>query len=111
MKDYGLSINLKDDKEAIRQYKAYHAHAWPEVVEALKAVGILDMKIYLLGRRLFMLMQTEDDFDLKTDVPRYLTLNPCCQEWEDLMGTFQEKLPEAKPHEKWALMEKVFQLL
>ncbi len=110
MKDYALSINLKNDKKTIRQYKAYHADAWPEVVEALKAVGILDMKIYLLGRRLFMFMQTEDDFDPTTDFPRYLTLHPRCQAWEDLMGTFQEKLPEAQPDEKWAMMEKVFQL-
>lgn len=110
MKDYAQSVNLRDDPKIIEQYKAYHADAWPEVVEALKHVGILDMKIYLLGRRLFMFMQTEDDFDPNVDFPKYLTLHPRCQEWEGLMGTFQEKLPEAQPHEKWALMEKVFQL-
>jgi len=26
------------------------------------------------------------------------------------MGTFQQKLPQAKPEEKWSLMEKLFQL-
>lgn len=110
MKDYGMSVNLKDEEEVIQKYKDYHANAWPEVVDALKQVGILDMKIYLLGRRLFMFMQTEDDFDPGVDFPRYLTIHPRCQEWEDLMGSFQEKLPEAQPHEKWAMMEKVFQL-
>lgn len=110
MKDLALSINLKEDEDAIAQYKQYHAYPWPEVVEALKKVGVLDMKIYLLGRRLFMFMQTEDDFDPAVDFPKYLALHPRCQEWEDLMGTFQEKLPEAQPQEKWTLMEKVFQL-
>jgi L-rhamnose mutarotase len=32
------------------------------------------------------------------------------QEWESLMGTFQKMLPQAKPGEKWLLMERVFKL-
>ncbi len=109
MKDYAQTVNLKDDPEVIRQYEEYHAKIWPEVHSALKKVGVIDMKIYRLGRRLFMFMQVEDDFDLNVDMPRYLTLHPRCQEWEDLMGTFQEKVPEAQPHEKWANMKKVFE--
>ncbi len=110
MKTYALTINLKTDPQAIRQYCEYHAHPWPEVVSSLRAVGILDMKIYLLGHRLFMTMETTDAFQPEVDFPLYLTLHPRCQEWEDLMGTFQEKVPEAKPEEKWAYMEQVFQL-
>lgn len=110
MKEYALTINLKDDPEVIRQYKQYHAEAWPEVVRSLRQVGISDMKIFLLGRRLFMYLEAENDFDPAVDFPRYLTLHPKCQEWEDLMGRFQETVPEAKEGEKWAMMEKVFQL-
>ncbi|MGB3587478.1 MAG: L-rhamnose mutarotase [Tunicatimonas sp.] len=109
MKDYAQTVNLQDDPEVIRQYEEYHANVWPEVLSALKEVGIIDMKIYRLGRRLFMFMQTKDDFDFNVDMPRYLTLHPRCQEWEDLMGTFQEKVPEAQPYEKWAIMNKVFE--
>ncbi len=68
------------------------------------------MKIYLLGRRLFMYLTTKDGFDLATDFPAYLQLHPRCQEWEDLMNALQEKVPEAQSHEKWAQLEKVFQL-
>ncbi len=109
MKDYAQTVNLEDDPEVIRQYEEYHANVWPEVLAALKEVGVIDMKIYRLGRRLFMFMQTEDEFDLNVDMPRYLTLHPRCREWEDLMGTFQEKVPEAQPQEKWANMKKVFE--
>lgn len=109
MKDFAQTVNLKDDPEVIRQYEHYHTSIWPEVLASLKQVGILDMKIYRLGRRLFMFMQTEDDFDPEVDLPRYLTLHPRCQEWEDMMGTFQEKVPEAQPNEKWAMMKKVFE--
>lgn len=110
MKTIALTLNLKDDSEAIEKYKAYHTNPFPEVVSALKEVGILDMKIWLLGRRLFMVYVAEDHFDPDRDFKRYLQLHPRCQEWEDLMGTFQENLPEARPNEKWALMEQVFQL-
>ena len=111
MKQIALTVNLKDDPEVIAAYKSYHADAWPDVVEALKAVGILQMKIWLLGRRLFMLAEVEDDFDPAVDFPRYLTLHPRCQEWEDLMGTFQEPVPEAQPDEKWATMDEIFALV
>lgn len=105
-----MSVNLREEEEAIKQYEHYHAYPWPEVVKSLKQVGILDMKIYRLGRRLFMFMQVEDDFDPDVDFPRYLTLDERCQEWEDLMGSFQVPLPEAAPGEKWVSMKKVFQL-
>lgn len=110
MKDIAMSVNLKDDEEAIKQYEHHHQHPWPEVVASLKQVGILDMRIYRLGRRLFMFMQTEDDFDPKVDFPKYLELDKRCQVWEEMMGSFQEALPEAGAGEKWTQMKKVFQL-
>ena len=105
-----MSVNLVDEEKAIRQYEHYHAHPWPEVVASLKQVGIIDMKIYRLGRRLFMFVKAEDGFDPQVDFARYLTLDERCQQWEDLMGTFQVPLPEAEPGEKWVAMKKVFQL-
>ena len=108
MKHLALTLNLKDDPALIEAYKTYHANAWPEVVDALKTVGILQMKIWLLGRRLFMWVEVEDDFDPAVDFPRYLEQDPRCKEWEDLMTTMQAPVPEAGPGEKWAMMEEVF---
>jgi L-rhamnose mutarotase len=110
MKQYAMTLDLKDDPEAIVQYRRHHAQVWPEVVDALREVGIIDLHIWLLGRRLFMLLETQDDFDPETDLSRYLTLHPRCQEWEDLMGTWQQPLPQALPGEKWLPMERIFQL-
>ena len=61
------------------------------------------MKIFLLGRRMFMVMETLDEVEPKRDLPRV-------KEWQEFMGTFQERVPEAKPGEHWAAMEKVFDL-
>ena len=110
MKEYAKTVNLKDDTELIRQYKAYHAQVWPEIVQSFKGVGVLDMKIFLLGRRLFMYMSTTDDFDPETSIQTYLQLHPKCREWESLMATYQEKVPESESDGLWADMEKIFQL-
>jgi L-rhamnose mutarotase len=110
MKVYGLTLNLKDDPRVIEQYKHYHRHPWPEPLQGLREVGILDMKIFLLGRRMFMYMTAADSFDPDVDFPRYIAANPRAGEWDELMRTFQEKVPEAREGEWWALMEKVFDL-
>jgi L-rhamnose mutarotase len=67
------------------------------------------MEIYLLGTRMFMIMEVNEafSFEAKTKADQ---LNPKVQEWERLMGTFQKTLPQARPGEKWLLMERVFKL-
>ena len=109
MQYYGLTLCLKDDPETIEQYKEYHRHVWPEVTVRLGEVGITQMKIFLLGTRLFMYMETTDEFDMRKDFPR-LTDDPKAREWNALMERFQQRAPEARPDEWWALMEPVFEL-
>lgn len=36
--------------------------------------------------------------------------NSKVQAWEELMWTFQQAIPWAKPGEKWIRMEKIFEL-
>jgi L-rhamnose mutarotase len=110
MKVFGLTLNLKDDRQVIENYKEYHRNVWPEVEAALREVGITAMKIFLLGRRLFMYMESGDDFVARRDFPRYLEQHPGCKAWDELMRTYQEKVPEAGEDEWWAMMEQVYDL-
>jgi L-rhamnose mutarotase len=110
MKSFGMALNLKDDARAIEAYKLHHRNVWPEVETALKSVGITSMKIFLIGRKLFMVLETADDFKPARDFPRYLEKHARCGEWDDLMRTYQEKIPEAGDSEWWALMEQVYDL-
>ena len=110
MKHYALTLNLKDDPEIIERYKEHHRHPWPEPLQGLKEVGIEGMRIYLLGRRMSMHMTTTDDFDPARDFARYVERNPKAAEWDELMRTFQERVPEAGEGEWWAFMECVFDL-
>jgi L-rhamnose mutarotase len=106
---YCLTLDLRDDPQLIAEYKRYHEHIWPEITESIRSAGVDDMQIYLLGSRLFMIMEANErfSFEAKGEADR---LNPKVQEWEALMWKFQQPLPQAKPGEKWLLMEKIFQL-
>ncbi len=108
MQEFALTINLVDDPDKIAQYKEYHRNVWPEVIELLQSVGIRDMKIFLLGRRMFMLMQADDAFQPERDFARLEASSTRYNEWQRTMDQFQERVPEAQPEEHWAAMEKVF---
>jgi L-rhamnose mutarotase len=109
MNKYALALDLKDDPTLIAEYEKHHQQVWPEIIESIRNSGILKMDIYRVGNRLFMMMETEDDFSFehKTLVEQY---NPRVQEWEDLMWKYQQAIPYAKQGEKWTLMTKIFQL-
>jgi L-rhamnose mutarotase len=109
MQSYGMTLMLKDDEHIVERYKDYHRSAWQEVIARLREIGITEMRIYLLGRRMFMYMEAVDGFDPDRDFPK---LNEVTRyrEWDELMRTLQERAPEAKPGEWWASMEEVFDL-
>ena len=104
-----LTLDLKDDPALIAEYKRYHEKIWPEITHSIKAAGIENMEIYLLGTRLFMIMEVSEQFsfDAKAESDRQ---NLKVQEWERLMWKFQQPLAGAKPGEKWLRMERIFKL-
>ncbi|MHB8384745.1 MAG: L-rhamnose mutarotase [Candidatus Binataceae bacterium] len=110
MKTYGLTINLKNDPEIIRRYVEHHAAVWPEVERSLRGIGIERMMIFLLGRQLFMLMETIDSFDAERDFARHAVSHPRVTDWQNLMASLQEPVPGAKPGEWWAEMKLVYSL-
>ena len=108
---YCQTLSLKENPELIAEYKKRHRqeNAWPEILAGIKEVGILEMEIYILGSRLFMIVETPLDFDWETAMKRLSTL-PRQQEWEDYMSIFQQAAEGASSAEKWQLMERMFKL-
>jgi L-rhamnose mutarotase len=106
---YCLTLDLKDDPALIEEYRRHHQDVWPEIKKSIRDSGIEDMEIYLFANRLFMIMEVNDSFsfDAKSLADKS---NPKVQEWEKLMWKFQSPLSQAKPGEKWLLMEKIFKL-
>src|SRR5881397_3233311 len=106
---YGMALDLRDDPTLIARYKKEHASVWPEVLARLREVGVTEMKIYLLGRRMFMYCETRDGFDPAKDFAR-ANDDPTYQKWDALMRTMEGRVAEAKPGEWWAMMQLVFDL-
>ena len=118
MKEYGIptkrycqTLDLKDDPELISEYRKRHTEneAWPEILQGIRSVGILEMEIYILDNRLFMIVETPIDFDWDEAFARLATL-PRQEEWETYMSIFQVARPGATSAEKWRMMERIFHL-
>lgn len=109
MKRYCLALDLKDDPQLIAEYEAYHKKIWPEIEQSIRSSGIERMEIYRTGNRLFMIMETSDNFSFEKKAATDAA-TPKVQEWETLLWRYQQALPDAKPGEKWIVMEKIFEL-
>jgi L-rhamnose mutarotase len=110
MKRFCFALDLRNDPQLISEYEQYHESIWPEIHKSIVESGITDMQIYRIDNRLFMIMDTTDDFNFeaksKTDKE-----NEKVQEWETLMWKYQQALPSAGPGEKWMLMKQIFNLV
>src|SRR5215207_9006118 len=97
MNRHVLAVDLKDDPTLIAAYLDHHRRVWPEVVRSLRAVGVQGMEIFLLGRRLVMIL--EADGDVRTLFDAHLASSPRVAEWESLMKSMQEPAPGSAPGE------------
>jgi len=109
-----FALDLKDDPEVIEKYKHWHRPGGPpaEVTRSLRDAGIVSLDIYLIGNRLFMIMdsgpaapasaKSTDDND-----------NPHVRAWEALMGELQQELPfssHGSDAGKWRRLEHIYSL-
>lgn len=110
-KRYCQTLDLRDNPELIESYRRLHSPEgiWPEVLQGIRTVGILEMEIYLLGTRLFMIVELPADVDWTTAMDRLSTL-PKQAEWEALTARYQQADSSSSSAEKWQLMERIFHL-
>jgi len=99
------ALDLKDDPALIAEYERWHRDVWPEVLDHLRAQGITRCTIHRAGNRLFMIL--DSNTGAATDGGGS-ALPPRVRDWEELMSTFQQSLPFARPGEKWVRMERIF---
>ena len=110
-KRYVQFLEINNDPELIAQYRYWHseAHHWQEIRDGIRAVGILEMEIYMLGNHLVMIVDAPADFDWQTSMDRLATL-PRQAEWEAFVARFQGCSAEARSDEKWQPAERIFRL-
>jgi len=105
-----FTVNLKDDPGIFEAYARHHREVWPEVQASLRQVGVQQMDVYLLGRRLVMVVEMRDGIDYRTAFKSHASSSQRVAEWERLMRSLQEPPAEARAGEWWAAMEPVFHL-
>jgi len=109
MKRYCLALDLKDDVQLIAEYEQLHQKIWSEIEATIVDSGIISMEIYRIGIRLFMIMETKDNFSFE-EKSKADSENPKVQEWENFVWKYQQALPMAKEGEKWIIMNKIYDL-
>lgn len=99
-------LDLVDDAQLIDAYRTRHAPGavWPEVIEHIRATGVLDMEVWWTRNRLVMIMEVAEDFPRDVPEPAQVA------EWERQMWRFQQPLPDTLPGEKWIETMRIFAL-
>ena len=105
IKRYVQYLEISDEPELVAQYRKWHSekYNWKEVREGIRAVGILEMELYILGSKLVMIVDAPADFQWDEAMNKLAT-------WEAFVAKFQGCSPEARSDEKWQPMERMFRL-
>lgn len=111
MVSFGFHILLSDEN-AVKKYREYHKHVWPEVELALEKIGVSKMRIfYVEPLSLFMYIEAKDGFNPEKDWEQAEEMNPKVKEWCTIMN--HQLLQRQNSQEDilaWKLMEDIYRL-
>eukprot|EP00884_Botryococcus_braunii_P018152 jgi/Botrbrau1/501/Bobra.110_2s0131.1 len=85
-----MTLDLKSGK--LEEYKQQHDSIWPEVKDALHAVGLRNISLWAWENRLFYYAEYRGERPFGEAMESYEAM-PCIKEWEALMHTYQKQLP------------------
>lgn len=111
VKRFCQTLDLRENPDLIATYRRLHSREgiWPEILQGIREVGILEMEIYLLGTRLFMIVEMPQELEWDEVMSRLATL-PKQAEWEALTAQYQQAEATATSDAKWKMMERIFHL-
>ena len=107
-----FAVDLHGDPERIVLYRKWHSPGGPPaaVTAAIRADGVESLEIWLVGDRMFMIMEQDADAAADPEAKRARdAANPDVMAWDALMRTFQKPLPFA-PDRTWVEMERIYAL-
>jgi len=107
-----FAVDLHDDPDRIARYREWHRAGGPPqaVNDAIRADGVAGLEIWLVGDRMFMIMEQDAAAALDDEGKRARdAANPDVQAWEALMRGFQKSLPFA-PDRTWVEMTRIYSL-
>lgn len=105
-----LSANLVTDPKMQQEYLDYHAtqfEKWPELSRGFCNADFQQLLIFRNGRQLVLVISIPKGESLDKLNPRTTENNPRVNEWNKLMGKYQEGLPGAGAGVKWVFLGRV----
>ncbi len=105
-----LTANLAEDKKLQKEYLDYHAtqfQKWPEIAKGFCNASFQQLLLYRNGRQLMLVISIPKGESLDKLNPKTTENNPRVDEWNKLMGKYQEGIEGTKPGEKWVFLQKI----
>jgi hypothetical protein len=105
-----LTANLVADPKMQQEYLDYHAtqfEKWPELSRGFCNADFQQLLIFRNGRQLILVISIPKGESLDKLNPRTTENNPRVNEWNKLMGKYQEGLPGAGAGVKWVFLERI----
>jgi len=106
-----LTANLVSDPVMQQEYMDYHEHQFeqfPEVSAGFCRAEFQQLIMYRNGRQLMLIISYPAGEDYDTLNARTVTDNPRVDEWNSIMGQYQEGIQGTHPGETWVFFEPVF---
>ena len=105
-----LSTNLVADPKMQQEYLDYHAtqfEKWPELSRGFCNADFQQLLIFRNGRQLVLVISIPKGESHDKLNPKTTENNPRVNEWNKLMGKYQEGLYGAGEGVKWVFLEKI----
>jgi L-rhamnose mutarotase len=106
MKRVGFQLKVRPEK--IAEYKEFHKHVWPEMLEALERTGWHNYSLFMREDGLmFGYFETPDSLETAVTAMSKEEVNA---RWQKTMAPFFEDLGGRRPDEGMDQIEEVFHL-
>jgi hypothetical protein len=105
-----LTANLVEDEKMQNEYLAYHKtqfEEWPEISQGFCNADFQQLLLYKNGRQLMLVISIPADKTLDELNPKTVENNPRMDEWNQIMGKYQEGINGTEPGEKWVFLSEV----
>jgi hypothetical protein len=107
-----LTCNLVADKKLQQEYLNYHAtqfEKWPELSKGFCNASFQQLLIYKNGRQLVLIISIPKGESLDKLNPKTTENNPKVDEWNKIMGKYQEGIEGTKKGESWVFLSPLSQ--
>jgi hypothetical protein len=103
-----LTANLVSDKKLQQEYLDYHAtqfEKWPDIAKGFCNADFQQLLIFKKGRQLVLVISIPKGKTLDELNPKTTENNPKMNEWNEIMGKYQEGIEGTKKGETWVFLK------